>query len=609
MALNGGLKANEEWKGRCTGNAIIAVVMKVICAIAPGQSSRQAESLGPLGLLILLCAVGLQAQTADLVLHNGKIVTLESSAPRVEALAARDGKIVAVGTNQQIQRYVGANTKVIDLAGRLAVPGFIEGHGHFMALGSSKMMLNLRDAKNWDQIVAMVAAAAREAKPGTWILGRGWHQAKWDPPAAPNVQGFPLHDELSKVSPHNPVWLGHASGHAGFANAEAMRLAGVDNKTPNPNGGEILKDAQGNPTGLFNEHAQGLIGRAIDGYRSHMAPSDLAAESREQARLADRECLSKGITSFQDAGSPLPTVDLLKTLAAENKLGMRLWVMLRTSNTILAANLRKYYTMGDRLTVRAIKRQIDGALGSRGAWMLEPYSDLPEGTPNRSGMATEDPADIRKTAELAIANGYQLCVHAIGDRGNREVLDIFEGVFKEHPEKKDLRWRIEHAQHLNAADIPRFGKLGVIASMQGIHCTSDAPYVLLRLGPKRAEEGAYVWQKLMKSGALVTNGTDTPVEDVDPIACFYATVSRKLKDGNVFYPDQRMSREEALRSYTMSNAYAAFEEASKGSLKPGRLADVTVLSKDILTIPEDEIPSARVDFTIVGGKVAYERGQ
>jgi len=263
----------------------------------------------------------------------------------------------------------------------------------------------------------------------------------------------------------------------------------------------------------------------------------------------------------------------------------------------------------DHLTVRAIKRQIDGALGSRGAWLLEPYSDLPPGTPNASGLATEEPADIRKTAELAIANGYQLCVHAIGDRANREVLNIYESVFKEHPDKKNLRWRIEHAQHLSAADIPRFAALGVIASMQGIHCTSDAPYVILRLGPKRAQEGAYVWQKLMKSGAVVSNGTDTPVEDVDPIACFYASVSRKLKDGSVFFADQRMSRMEALRSYTWNNAYAAFEEGTKGSLKAGKLADVTVLSKDILTIPEDEIPSAKVDYTIVGGKVVYERGQ
>lgn len=556
---------------------------------------------------IFLAAVVAFAQPADLVLRGGKIVTLESSAPQVQALAARQGKIVALGTNQQIQSFVGPSTKVIDLGGRLAIPGFIEGHGHFMSLGASKMELNLRDVKNWDQIVAMVAAAAREAKPGTWILGRGWHQAKWDPPASPNVEGFPVHEALSQVSPNNPVWLTHASGHAGFANAEAMRLAGVDRNTPNPPGGQILKDAQGNPTGLFNEQAQGLISKALAAYRAHLAPAELAAEAREQADLAARECLSKGITTFEDAGSPLPVVDLLKSLAETNQLGLRMWVMLRTSNAILAPNLRKYYMIGvggDHLTVRAIKRMMDGALGSRGAWMLAPYSDLP----SSSGLNTEDSADIRKTAELAIDNGYQLCVHAIGDRANREVLNIYQAVFEEHPGKKDLRWRIEHAQHLNAADIPRFAKLGVIASMQGIHCTSDAPFVIARLGPQRAEEGAYVWQKLIKSGAVVTNGTDTPVEDVDPIACFYASVSRKLKDGTVFFPGQRMSRLEALRSYTLNNAYAAFEEGSKGSLGVGKLADVTVLSRDILTVAEDEIPGARVDYTIVGGKVMFSRG-
>ncbi|MGD0300377.1 MAG: amidohydrolase [Bryobacteraceae bacterium] len=559
-------------------------------------------------LFLVLGAVAIQAQPADIVLRYGKIVTMESSAPEVEALAARGGKIVALGTNQQIQSYIGPDTKIVNLRGRLAIPGFIEGHGHFMALGSSKTVLNLRDAKNWDQIVAMVAAAAREAKPGAWILGSAWHQAKWDPPPSQNVQGFPLHEALSKVSPNNPVWLTHASGHAGFANAEAMRLAGVDKNTPNPPGGEILKDSQGNPTGLFNEQAQVLISRALAEYRAHRPPTELVSEARHQAGLAARECLSKGITTFQDAGSPLQVVDLLRSMTDEDKLGLRLWVMLRTSDAILAPNLRKYYTIGaddDHFTVRAIKRMMDGALGSRGAWMLEPYADLP----NSFGLPTEDPGEIRKTAELAIANGYQLCVHAIGDRANREVLNIFEAVFKEHPEKKDLRWRIEHAQHLNAADIPRFAALGVIASMQAIHCTSDAPFVLQRLGPKRAEEGAYVWQKLMKSGAVVSNGTDTPVEDVDPIACFYASVSRKLKDGSVFFPDQRMSREEALRSYTVNNAYSAFEETSKGSLVPGKLADVTVLSKDILTIPEDEIPKAQVDYTIVGGKVMYQRSQ
>jgi hypothetical protein len=282
--------------------------------------------------------------------------------------------------------------------------------------------------------------------------------------------------------------------------------------------------------------------------------------------------------------------------------------MLRETPDRLAIDMPKYRVVdyGDkRFTVRAVKRAIDGALGSRGAWMLEPYSDLP----STSGLNTDSIEDVKRSAELAVINDYQLCVHAIGDRGNREVLDIFEETFKRHPNTigKNLRWRIEHAQHLNAADIPRFAQLGVIASMQGIHATSDAPFVLARLGPKRAEEGAYVWQKLMKSGATIANGTDAPVEDIDPIPSFYASVSRKLKDGSVFYPDQRMSRMEALRSYTINAAYAAFEENIKGSLRPGKLADITVFSKDIMLIPEDEIPSAQILYTIVGGKVEYSR--
>jgi hypothetical protein len=291
-------------------------------------------------------------------------------------------------------------------------------------------------------------------------------------------------------------------------------------------------------------------------------------------------------------------------MAAKGELRLRLWVMLRDSNQALAPRLDGFRTIGaggNFLTIRAIKKYIDGALGSRGAWLLAPYSDKPDSV----GLVIDSPEEIERTAELAIAHDYQLCVHAIGDRGNREVLNIYERVFREHPEQKNLRWRIEHAQHLAAADIPRFGQLGVIAAMQGIHCTSDAPYVLLRLGPQRAEEGAYVWQKLIRSGAVVGNGTDAPVEDVSPIACYYASVSRKLKDGTRFYPDQRMSREEALKSYTWNNAYAAFEEDLKGSLRPGKLADITVLSRDILTVPEDEIPGTQVVYTIVGGKVAY----
>jgi predicted amidohydrolase YtcJ len=351
---------------------------------------------------------------------------------------------------------------------------------------------------------------------------------------------------------------------------------------------------------MFRETAQGLLGAA----RNNATPPD----PERQAELAFDEILAKGITTFVDAGSSFRTIDMFKRLADAGKLPARLYVMVRVPNEDLVARLDEYRMIGygdDHLTVRAIKRSIDGALGPHGAWLLAPYEDLP----SSSGLNTSQVADVEETARIAIGHGFQLNVHAIGDRANREVLDIFQRTFEANPDSTDLRWRVEHAQHLAAQDIPRFGQLGVIASMQGIHATSDAPYVLARLGEGRAEEGAYVWQKLMKSGAVVVNGTDAPVEDVDPLASYYASVSRKLKDGTVFFPDQRMSRMEALKSYTIHGAYAAFEEAIKGSLEPGKLADVTVLSKDILTIPEDSIPTAHVAYTIVGGQVKYRRDQ
>ena len=543
------------------------------------------------------CDAG-SGDAADLVLRNGHIVTVDDTNPEAQALAAKDGRIVALGSDADIEEYIGSDTEVIDLEGMTAIPGLIEGHGHFMGVGNANLQLNLMDVANWDEIVAMVEEEVAQAEPGELIRGRGWHQEKWDKMPEPNVDGLPFHHSLSAVSPDNPVVLRHASGHASYANAKAMEMSGIDASTRDPASGEIVRDAEGNPIGAFRESAGRLLGPAQEG--------GVPADPRRVAELAQEEALAKGLTSFQDAGSGFETVDVLREMAEDGSLKIRLWVMLSASNAQLAERLPDYKIIGagdDRLTVRAIKRSIDGALGSHGAWLLEPYDDLPE----TSGLP-RDIEGIYETAALAMEHGFQLGVHAIGDRGNRVVLDIFEEAFEENPDQEDVRWRVEHAQHLHPDDIPRFGALGVIASMQAVHATSDGPWVIARLGDERAEWGAYVWQDLMQAGAVVTNGTDAPVEDVDPLASYYATVSRRMNNGEVFYPEQRMSRLEALKSYTINVAWAGFEEDIKGSLEVGKLADVTVLTKDIMTIPENEIPSTEIAYTIVGGEVMYRSG-
>ncbi|HBL27158.1 MAG TPA: amidohydrolase [Acidobacteria bacterium] len=570
------------------------------------KKGKQSLALGVAAVLAVpLLAAGRPQDTADLVLRNGRVVTVDPAQPEAQAVAIKGDRIVAVGTDADVLRLIGPKTEVVDLAGKLAIPGFIESHGHFLDLGHAKMILDLTKARSWDEIVAMVAAAAREAEPGAWITGRGWHQERWQQTPEPSVDGVPLHAGLSRVSPANPVLLGHASGHAAFANAKALELAGITRDTANPPGGEIIRDAQGNPTGLLRETAQQLVGALMEKAQAGRDPRIIEAEQRRQVELAGREALSKGVTSFHDAGESFAAIDFLKRLADEGKLPVRLYVMVRyETNEAMAAKLAQYRLIGHGqqfLTVRSIKRQIDGALGAHGAWLLAPYDDLPGST----GLTLEEPADLRRVLTLALQHGYQVNTHAIGDRANREVLDLYEEAFRTAPEKKDLRWRIEHAQHLHPADVPRFARLGIIASVQGVHATSDGPWVIKRLGSERARSGAYLWRSLLDAGAVIANGTDTPVEDVDPIASFYASVTRRLADGSAFFPEQRMTREEALRSYTLSGAYAAFEEDLKGSLTPGKLADIVVLSKDILKIPEAEIPSARVVLTILGGQVRW----
>lgn len=556
-------------------------------------------------LMFTLFATGCSTnESADMVLINGKIITVDESMPEAEAIAIKADTILAVGSKSEIENYISEETQVIDLKGNVAYPGFIDSHAHFLSLGKAKTRLELRDANNWNEILYEVARAVQKAKPGEWIFGRGWHQEKWNPKPDPNVEGYPLNDGLSEMSPYNPVVLTHASGHAIIANAKAMALAGIDTSTADPEGGRIVRDSLGNAIGVFEENAEELIMSVYEKLMSSRSSEEIKEEIKSYAKFAEEECVSKGLTTFHDAAMPFDTIDIFKELVNEGGLGMRLNVMIYESNKNLIERIKDYLLIGygnNHLTVRAIKQFMDGALGSRGAWFMEPYDDL-EG---HTGLNTVPLRDFKEVTEIAIENGFQVMTHAIGDKANREVLNYYERAFKKHPDKTDLRWRVEHAQHLSRNDIPRFAELGIIASMQGCHCTSDAVFVPIRLGYERAEEGAYVWRKLINSGVLICNGTDAPVEDVDPIKNFYSSVTRRLPDGTEFYPGQQMTRMEALESYTINGAYAAFQEDLIGSLKPGKLADITVLSNDLLICTDEEILNTQVIYTIVGGKILY----
>ena len=549
-----------------------------------------------------------QIKSADLVLLNGYITTVDPDIGNVSAMAINDYKITAVGNDEEIESYISDTTEVINLNGRFVMPGFIEGHGHYMSLGRSKQILDLNDVSGWEEVVSKVAVAVDKSKPGDWIFGRGWHQDKWNSLPDNAVDGVPINDTLSKISPQNPVVLGHASGHAAFWNDAALEIAGVTNDTLDPEGGTIVRDQSGKATGLMRETAQRLIRDARNEYEGRMTPQQIENQNRERVKMAADEALKFGVTSFHDAGASFETIDFFKQLESEGELDVRLYVMVRgESNEMMDVALPQYKMLpegNDFLTVRSIKKQIDGALGAHGAWLLEPYMDLPE----TSGLVLETVEDITKTAEVAVKHGFQVNTHAIGDRANRETLDIYENVWKDLSVKgEDLRWRIEHAQHIHPSDIPRFGELGVIASVQAVHGTSDGPWIPSRLGDERAKDTSQPWRTLFETGAMITNGTDVPVERIDPIASYYSSVTRRMINGDEFYPEHIMTRKEAMETYTINGAYSAFEEEIKGTLTPGKYADFVVLSKNLLTVDYREIPSAEVEMTFVGGELKYQK--
>ena len=542
---------------------------------------------------------------ADIIYTNGNVWTVDQTNERVSAVAILDGKIIAAGSDQEMNAFRSEQTTLFDLEGKFMMPGFIEGHGHFLGFGNSLLKLNFLDSKSWDEIVEMVAKAAKDLPEGTWIEGRGWHQEKWTSgELVKNVLGYPYHDELSALTPNHPVILRHASGHALFANKAAMDIAGVDVETISPIGGEIVRDANGVAIGVFEERAMGIIGNAFQEYKSGFSDKELKDDWLRAIEQAEQGCLENGVTSFQDAGTYFYDMEGFVERANAGDMRVRLYSMLRHSAEEMAPILDEYPMIGlgnDFFTCRAIKTEVDGALGAFGAWLLKPYNDKD----GFHGQNTTSIDEVRAIAGLAEKHGMQLCVHAIGDRANKEVINIMERSISKNPES-DFRWRIEHAQHLDTADIPRFRDLGIIASMQGIHCTSDAPFVESRLGMERAKYGAYPWRSLLDNGVVIANGTDVPVEKIDPLACFYASVTRKRSDtGFEFYPEQSMSREEAVYSYTLGNAFAAFEENIKGSIEPGKYADFVVLSNDLITCQEEEILNTKVLYTIINGEVVY----
>lgn len=550
-----------------------------------------------------------QHPVADLVLTNGNVVTVDEARSTAQAIAMTGDRITAVGSSAEIAAYIGDETEVVDLQGQTAIPGLIEGHGHYTSFGGSLMILDFRYAESFAEIVSMVSEATATTAAGEWIIGRGWHQDKWVEKEAVLVEGLPLHDSLSAVTPDHPVMLIHTSGHGVFVNQKAMTLVELGDDTMPPEGGEIVRDTAGRATGMMRESAQDVFRQAYSGHQGRRPVGVAEDEMRRMVKLAGEEALRHGITSFQDLGTSFAEVDLLKKMADEGNLPVRLWMAFEEQAADMDGRLSDYRMVGygnNYLTVRAIgEKVLDGALGTHGGWLLEPYADLPRS----HGLNVVPIEEIEYSARLAIENDYQLAIQGIGDRAYRELLNIYEAEFAKHPEKTDLRWRIEHAQVIHPDDVARTVDLGIIPAVQGIFACSDGPWVVDRLGEERTLERGYIFNTLAEAGLVPTNGTDPPVDEIDPIASFHCSVTRILPDGTRFQPQEVYSRDRALYSYTMGNAIAAFEEDIKGSITPGKLADVTVLSQDLLTVSDEDIMDTDIVMTIVGGQIRFANGE
>jgi predicted amidohydrolase YtcJ len=547
---------------------------------------------------LLLLAAPLAAQSprpADLVVTNARIYTVDDARPVVSAMAVRDGKVQFIGSVREAMALRGAATRIVDVGGRTVIPGMVDAHAHLLGLGQALRTVNLVGAKSYDEVIARVVERAKGLPAGQWLLGRGWDQNQW------SDTRFPTHEALSRALPNNPVWLTRVDGHAGLANAAALRAAGVTAASVDPSGGRIERSAAGEPTGVFIDNAKALVERSIP------------APSREDTRRAIREAIAEsqrwGLVGLHDAGESRATIDLMEEMAKAGEIPFRLYVMIGDDSAAIAHYLQRgpqSALYDNHLWIRAIKLYADGALGSRGAALLEPYSD----DPNNRGLLLSAPAHIQDVASRALRSGFQVATHAIGDRGNRVVLDAYDKALQANP-TPDHRFRVEHAQILNHDDISRFAELGVIPSMQAVHQTSDMYWAGNRLGTGRLL-GAYAWRSLLNTGVVVPNGSDFPVEAVNPLLSFHSAVSRQDAENwpaAGWMPEQRMTRDEALKSMTIWPAYAGFQEMMMGSLTPGKLADFVVLDRDIMTIPERDILGTSVVATYIGGKPVYERAR